>query len=1529
VLPGTGYDGVVALTAPNGGLCTGTLLSSGRHILTAAHCVTDDNGALVTGNYTVTFELPGPQIQQITVPSAAISVYPGYNPKGSDVNDFANDLAVLQLPVPAPAGVQGFGLYTQNNDVGQRFTLVGYGQTGWGAVGKTCGGLCESGTKRTGENVFTTLADILATPPLSAKPNPPNGTALAVDFNDGNPAHDAFGVYYGLPGSGLLNDEAFIASGDSGGPGFINNQIAGVASYLTTGGPPVDVLPGINSSFGEIGVYMRVSAFADWITGVVSTQNLRVTAPATTTSGAPFNVTVTALDAAGNVVPAYRGTVHFTSSDPEATLPANYTFTAADAGTHVFTVPAGVTLVTGGSQTISVTDTVNPPLVHGSAVVAVNPASLLVQPSRPNVASGLAFSVTVTALDSAGQVFPNYRGRIHFTSTDAAAGVVLPPDYTFTPADQGIHTFGLGVTLQTTGPRTISVADTATGNPDGSAAVTVVGALDGLLVLPAVNTVASGAPFGVTVGAVLPNGRIDTGYTGTVHFTSSDAGAGVMLPANYTFVAADQGVHLFTVGNFALVTPGDQTVTATDTAVPAINGRSQPILVTGRRLTVTTSVSRVTPGTAFTVTVSALNAAGNVDPTYTGTVHFSSTDGGAITLPADYTFMAADNGVHQFNGVILQTPGVQTVTATDTVTATITGTARVTVVGPATRFQVLTNLNPATDSVNTGTPFSVTVVALDADGNVAIGYTGTVHFTSNDGAAALPADYTFVAADSGSHTFNNGVTLNTAGSRTVTAQDTGVPGINGTATVTVIGAVARLLVIPAGPVGAGLPFSVTVRAVDGNGNDVAGYTGTIRFTTSDMDSGVVLPPNYTFVAGDAGQHTFVNAVTLVTLGQQTLTATDTGNGTITGVALVGVAGPAQFLRVSGPLAPQMSGAGFAITVTAFDAAGLPTPSYTGTIQFTSTDGAAVLPANYTFVAGDRGSRTFNGVMLSTVGVQTITARDTANATLAGSAGVTVVPAALVVAGFPSPIPAGMPGTFTVTAYDASGNVATGYTGTVHFTSSDPQAMLPANMTLTNGTGTFSATLKTAGTQSITATDTVTMTLTGTQSGITVTANAATSTMLTSSRNPAAPGQPVTLTATVSTTAQGAGTPVGNVIFFDGTNPLGTVALTNGVATLTTSTLSPGRHTLTATYTGGIQGGVTFAPSLSAALTQTVAFRYFAVGGAPGLVQVRRDSDGSLVTEFAPYGSGYTGAVTVAVGDVSGDGIPDLVTGAGTGNPDVRVFDGLAIEDGTFSPADPGASLLAQWFAYGLNFNVGVNVAVGDVEKDGFADVVTGASAGNPQVKVYNGKDIATHTFNPNGSSVVAQWFAYGLEFNIGAYVAVGDVNGDGYADVVTGASAGNPHVKVYNGKDIALGQFHADGSSLLAQWFPYQLQFNVGAFVAVGDTNGDGFGEVITGATVGNPDVRVYDGKAIANGTFNPDGASQLTQFFAYDLASNVGAAVAAADFESTGQADILTGASSGSPHYPVVRGNATGTLPPALFEGIPTDLQGGISVGA
>jgi lysophospholipase L1-like esterase len=341
------------------------------------------------------------------------------------------------------------------------------------------------------------------------------------------------------------------------------------------------------------------------------------------------------------------------------------------------------------------------------------------------------------------------------------------------------------------------------------------------------------------------------------------------------------------------------------------------------------------------------------------------------------------------------------------------------------------------------------------------------------------------------------------------------------------------------------------------------------------------------------------------------------------------------------------------------------------------------------------------------------------------------------------------------------------------------------------------------------------------------------------------------------------------------------------------------------------------------------YQFFAVGDANGRVEIYT-LDNTLVADFAPYGAAYIGPVSVAVGDVTGAGYDDLVVAPAYGNPDVRVYDGRAFALGTFDPANSSAFLLTEFFAYALQFNIGANVAVGDIEDNGHADIVTGATAGNPEVHVYRGKDIATGTFNPGGSSLLASFFAYGLNFNVGANVAVGDVEHNGYADVVTGTTAGNPEVHVYRGKDIATGSLNPNGSSLLAHFFAYALNFDVGVFVAVGDTTGDGYADIITGASSGNPDVGVYRGRDIAQGKFNSGNpaASKTDQFFAFATGMDAGVTVAAADFSHDGKSAILTGSTTAA-SYRVVRVNDQDAGMSDVFRGGPPDLQGSLAVGA
>jgi hypothetical protein len=260
------------------------------------------------------------------------------------------------------------------------------------------------------------------------------------------------------------------------------------------------------------------------------------------------------------------------------------------------------------------------------------------------------------------------------------------------------------------------------------------------------------------------------------------------------------------------------------------------------------------------------------------------------------------------------------------------------------------------------------------------------------------------------------------------------------------------------------------------------------------------------------------------------------------------------------------------------------------------------------------------------------------------------------------------------------------------------------------------------------------------------------------------------------------------------------------------------------------------------------------GGAPRVVLL--NPDGSVRASFFAYDPSFTGGVRVAVGDVNGDGTPDIITAPGSGGgPNVRVFSGTDLQ------------LIASFFAYDPSFRGGVTVAAGDVTGDGRADVVTGAGAGGgPQVNVFNG---AT-------GDLVRPFFAYDPSFRGGVSVAVADTDGDGRADVVTGAGIGGaPQVNVFSGADL----------SLIRSIFAFDASFRGGVSVAAGDTNGDTLADVIAAAGPGGgPAVAVFDG---------PTGALRQT-FFAYDRSFRGGVRVAAADLNQDGRADLVIGPGSG-----------------------------------
>jgi hypothetical protein len=809
-------------------------------------------------------------------------------------------------------------------------------------------------------------------------------------------------------------------------------------------------------------------------------------------SGSPSDVTVRAVDDAGNTTPAYQGTVRFTSSAGSSVLPADYPFGAGDAGLRTFA--GGVVLKVPGVQSVTATDTATASITGTQSNIDVVPF-LVVSVGSPQ-AVGVPASVVVTVKDAHNNTITGYTGQVHFTSDDPQA--VPPPDYTFTGADLGSHTFSgaSGVIFKSTGTRHVTVTDTAKPPTTGTSNdVTVnVGAPSKLVLSGVTSPTASGTASDVTVKAVDAGGNLTPSYVGTVHFTSSATSAA--LPTDYTFVAGDSGSHTFTDG-VTLNSVGTQSVTATDTVTGSINGAQAGIVVVPL-LEVTGIPATVTAGVQAPVRVTAVDADDTTITGYAGTVHFSYDDP-AATGPANYTFNVLDAGTHQFNpGVTFRTVGpARVVTVVDTAQALTAGAHAPVAVGPA-AAATLTVSGISTPRA-AGVPSDVTVAATDAFGNAATTYTGTVHFTSNDAAATLPANYTFVAGDNGTHTFSGAVTLTTAGTRSVTATDTVTGTITGVQSGIVVtsASVTQLLVTGvASPRTAGVPGNVKVEAKDAFGNNVPGYRGTIAFTSTDPQA--VLPASYTFVAGDNGAHTFTGGVNLKTAGTQSVTATDAVaalSDDQPGIVVTPAA--ASTLVVGGIATPRTAGTASSLTVTAKDAFGNVATGFTDTVAFTSDDGQAVLPANYTFVAGDNGTKTFTGVVLKSAGTRSVTATDTAagksgvNGSQTGIAVGAAAATVLVVAGVASPRVAGVASDVTVTARDAFGNVADGYAGTVHFTTSNVDAALPTDYTFVPadaGAHTFTGgvVLRRAQTSSVTATDTVTGSITGAQTNIAVT-----------------------------------------------------------------------------------------------------------------------------------------------------------------------------------------------------------------------------------------------------------------------------------------------------------------------------------------------------------------------------------------------------------------------------------------------------------
>ncbi|HEY2784351.1 MAG TPA: FG-GAP-like repeat-containing protein [Fimbriiglobus sp.] len=302
---------------------------------------------------------------------------------------------------------------------------------------------------------------------------------------------------------------------------------------------------------------------------------------------------------------------------------------------------------------------------------------------------------------------------------------------------------------------------------------------------------------------------------------------------------------------------------------------------------------------------------------------------------------------------------------------------------------------------------------------------------------------------------------------------------------------------------------------------------------------------------------------------------------------------------------------------------------------------------------------------------------------------------------------------------------------------------------------------------------------------------------------------------------------------------------------------------------------------------------FAVGSGPGAtaqVNVYDAETNAILTTVTPFGRGYTGGVRVATADFTGDGVDDLAVVAASGSSRVVVYNGA-----TGRP-------IADFYAFSQTFTGGAFIAAGDVTGDGRADLVLGMGVGgHPQVKVFRGQDLLGS--NP---TMTDTFFAGDATLTTGVRVAVGDATHDGVADVLTSAG---PTAAVFTHRTVSATVTRFDVATV--------PNIPPNASMAVGDYNGDGYADTVYGFVQnGRAEVKVVSGK---------DGRTLLTAF-GFSAGPDGTVPVAAKDLNGDGKAEIIVGGGSGTSQVRILGGDTGGLF--RSFMAFTPNYTGGVYVG-
>jgi hypothetical protein len=385
--------------------------------------------------------------------------------------------------------------------------------------------------------------------------------------------------------------------------------------------------------------------------------------------------------------------------------------------------------------------------------------------------------------------------------------------------------------------------------------------------------------------------------------------------------------------------------------------------------------------------------------------------------------------------------------------------------------------------------------------------------------------------------------------------------------------------------------------------------------------------------------------------------------------------------------------------------------------------------------------------------------------------------------------------------------------------------------------------------------------------------------------------------------------MGNLTISGGTvSGSGSVGILNGFAGIvapgdTVGTLSTGNFSLSSLTTLSLQVGTTSngvndkvsvngTVSLNNATLSVITGNFITVGTTYTIIQ--NDGTDVVVGTFLnlPEGASYTSGNTIFTVSYKG-GTGNDVTLKAISNllpppvniPGVKQTFATGIDAGggplvTVNFADGHTS---SFFAYAPSFTGGVRVAMGDINGDGNVDLITAPGVGGgPNIKIFN---------LVSGSPIqVADFFVFEAAFFGGLYIAVGNLNNDGYGDIIVGAGpGGGPRVSAYAGSQ----NFSINGSTVMTTFFAYAPEFTGGITVAAADRTGEGIDEIVTGAGYGGgPNVTVFQLQQTPQGAFNQ---IVIQNFFAFDTLFTGGIYVAGGRFTNSTYDDIFVGTGPGT----------------------------------